>query len=44
MDFILFNRLYCEAKEYENLEMFIAERGWQEWMDNYKIDDITTML
>ncbi|WP_373761271.1 helix-turn-helix domain-containing protein [Jeotgalibaca porci] len=36
MKFELFKTLYTEALEYgEDKEMYIAERGWQEWMQNY---------
>lgn len=36
MEFNLFKTLYIEALEYgEDKEMYIAERGWQEWMDSY---------
>lgn len=34
MRFELFKQLYSEALEYEELDMYIAERGWQEWMNN----------
>lgn len=29
-----FRRLYSEAMETNNVEMYIAERGWQDWMDD----------
>ena len=36
MEFELFKTLYTEALEYsDDKEMYIAERGWQEWMQNY---------
>lgn len=31
----VFVRIYKEGKEYDNEEMYIAERGWQDWMDRY---------
>ena len=39
----LFNRLYFKALEYNGTEMYIAERGWQEWMEDYagENDEIT---
>lgn len=35
MKYELFSRLYNEAMDYEDVDMYIAERGWQEWMDEY---------
>ncbi|PZL71699.1 hypothetical protein CI088_11905 [Enterococcus plantarum] len=35
MKYELFATLYAEAQEYSNAEMYISERGWQEWMNNY---------
>ena len=29
-----FARLYAEAKQYEDEEMYVMERGWQDWMNN----------
>lgn len=34
LDFETFRTLYGEAKEYDNEERYIMERGWQEWMDD----------
>lgn len=34
MKYELFNQLYAEALEYSDVELYIAERGWQEWMDD----------
>lgn len=33
MKYALFIQLYSEAMEYNNLDAYIAERGWQSWMD-----------
>lgn len=34
IDYPTFLKLYTEAHEYETLDMYIGERGWQEdWMD-----------
>lgn len=30
----LFTKLYGEAKTYDSLELYISERGWQDWMDD----------
>lgn len=35
MKFTLFRELYSEAIDYKNPEMYIAERGWQDWMEKY---------
>jgi len=35
MKYELFSRLYGEAQEYIDCDMFVGERGWQEWMDEY---------
>lgn len=44
MNFELFNQLYSEALESENLELYVSERGWQEWMDNYSPKEIKDIL
>lgn len=44
MQFNLFKTLYIEALEEQSLEYYIAERGWQEWMDDYEAQDIAGML
>ena len=35
MKFELFSRLYDEAIQYTDADMYVAERGWQDWMDEY---------
>jgi len=44
MKYDLFATLYVEAQEYSNVEMYIAERGWQEWMDNYPGEHLGNIL
>lgn len=44
MKFELFKTLYEEAIEYDDLEYYIAERGWQEWMDEYSAEEIAGIL
>lgn len=45
MKFSLFKQLYSEALEDETtLEYFIAERGWQEWMECYTPDEVAELL
>lgn len=34
INYSIFVRLYNEAEQEENLDIYIAERGWQEWMGN----------
>ena len=45
MKFDLFKQLYSEALE-ENLtqELFLAERGWQEWMEDYEPQEVADIL
>jgi len=35
MKFELFSKLYQEAAEYADTDMYIGERGWQDWMEEY---------
>lgn len=44
MKYELFTTLYQEALEYDDLEMRIAERGWQDWMDNFNSDQLGNIL
>lgn len=44
MKFSLFKELYSEALEDTTLEFFIAERGWQDWMEEYQPDEVATLL
>jgi len=47
MKYELFNQLYIEALEESDLECYIAERGYQDWMEPYddqKIADILTTI
>ena len=39
MDYRLFSRLYNEALEYNDIDLYISERGWQDWMDDYATED-----
>ena len=38
MKFELFSELYNEALQYSDPDMYVSERGWQEWMDEYSCD------
>nr|DAH33352.1 MAG TPA: putative transcriptional regulator [Caudoviricetes sp.] len=44
IDYELFSKLYNEAKQYNSLEWFVSERGWQEWMNLFDVDMIAKML
>ncbi|MDO5572961.1 MAG: hypothetical protein Q4G60_03165 [bacterium] len=39
MKYDLFKKFYDEAKDYNDVDMYIAERGWQDWMDKYSPTD-----
>ena len=44
MKFELFSKLFEEAKEYSNADMYVAERGWQDWMDEYSNGSDATVI
>ena len=45
MKFELFSELYDHASLYDDCDQYIAERGWQEWMDSYSDgSSITTII
>ena len=44
MKYELFNQLYIEALEESDLEYYIAERGWQDWMEPYDAQEIADIL
>lgn len=44
MKFELFNELYKEALESGDKDLFIAERGWQDWMNQYNAHEIGILL
>lgn len=44
MKFELFATLYNEALEYDDVDLYIAERGWQDWMDPFKENEIGPIL
>lgn len=43
-DYPTFARLYSEVADYTDVDMYIAERGWQDWMDNFSDEDIPKIL
>ena len=44
MEFKIFSKLYDEAKNYGDIDMYVAERGWQEWMDKYSQDSDVSVI
>lgn len=44
IDYELFLRLYREALDSASLEYYIAERGWQEWMNPFTDEQIVKIL
>lgn len=44
MEYSLFLNLYSEALKYSDVDMYIAERGWQEWMDEFPEEQLGPML
>lgn len=44
IEFDMFIRLYSEAKSYNNLDMYIMERGWQEWMNDLEPGTVAEVL
>ncbi|MGX7199234.1 helix-turn-helix domain-containing protein [Enterococcus nangangensis] len=44
MDYELFAELHLQATEEKDLDMYIGERGWQEWMDNFPPASLGTIL
>lgn len=43
-NFDTYLRLYSEAREYDNIDKYIMERGWQDWMDDFSADQIANLL
>lgn len=44
INYATFATLLSEAYEYTDINFYIAERGWQEWMNPLPVDDITSIL
>ncbi len=44
MKFELFSELYNEALQYSDPDMYVSERGWQEWMDEYSQDNDVSVV
>lgn len=42
--FETFKQLWSEAKEYDDIDMYVMERGWQEWMNGIGTDTIVQLL
>lgn len=39
MDFKTYRDLYLQAGDYKDFDLYVAERGWQGWMEEYASDD-----
>lgn len=44
MDYLLFVSLYNEALSYNDVDMYVAERGWQSWLDEYPDEKLGPIL
>lgn len=44
MKFELFKTLYDEALEYDEVDYYASERGWQEWMEEYSAEEVAGIL
>lgn len=44
MIYKLFLTLYSEALGYTDVDMFIGERGWQDWMDDYPTEKLRSLM
>lgn len=44
MIYKLFLSLYSEALGYADVDMYVAERGWQDWMILYPENEVGTLL
>lgn len=44
INFKTYASLYGEAKSYDSIDMFIMERGWQDWMDHVNKNDVAKIL
>ena len=44
IDFQTFVKLFKDAKESPDQDLFIAELGWQDWMDSLKITEVFKIL
>ena len=44
MNYELYLRLYGEAKSYTDVDMYIAERGFQGWMEPYTETEVGDIL
>lgn len=44
INFKTFAVLYGEAKEYSDLDPYILERGWQDWMNHINKNDVAKIL
>lgn len=40
MTYKIFRELYEQAREYDNINLYIMERGWQDWMNDLSGADV----
>lgn len=39
MDFKTYRELYLQAGDYKDFDLYVMERGWQDWMEEYAEED-----
>lgn len=44
INYALFSNLFAEVAEYNSKDFYIAERGWQEWMEDYPEENLGKIL
>lgn len=44
VEYTIFARLFREAQKYDDVDMYVAERGWQDWMDAYCTEHVVGIL
>ena len=44
LEYGLFTKLYGESLSYDDIDIYIAERGWQDWMEQFNDDGVSIIL
>lgn len=44
MNYALFSNLFAEVADYNSEDFYIAERGWQEWMEDFPEENLGNIL
>ena len=39
MDFKTYRELYLQAGDYKDFDIYVMDRGWQDWMEEYTEED-----